>query len=483
MLQLTATPVPVASSVLLQSQRGTQNNPDIQRLDSVVNAYANLGYAGNVLIAHKDKVIFQRSYGLANRETGAKVNSNTLFKIESLGKMFTATLVLQLVEQKKIDLNTPISRYLPAANYALPAMDKVTVHHLLTHTSGYEASPEQTGTPGAFPAIRMAFPEPGRQTLYSNVGYQVLGEIIARVTGKSYEENLREKIMAPAGMKQLLHNDSQGKVTNVAMPYKMFSEKRFRLAEENIAVKAGPDGGWLTTVEDLFKFYKAYRGYKYFSQNTWETMRTANGTITPAPVKNMIFSYGLNWLPAGYVYDQMLYGHSGGGLCYSSALYFDPQTGYAVITLSNTYQPGREPVSNYFNVLNHKPLLPISHPAEYKLMSKIEQNGIDDFIANHQKYFSEITGADKPNLFIFTKLIDSYSELKDYAAILPTVEVAEQYYPNMALWHYFKANANFNLEQFESAKEQLVLAQEAVEKEKNPMVKRYIDELASKMKK
>ncbi|WP_207433564.1 serine hydrolase domain-containing protein [Sabulibacter ruber] len=452
-----------------------------QRLDSVVQAYKALGYAGNVLIAHKNKVVYQRSYGLANIETKAPVNTATLFKIESLGKMFTAVLVLQLVEKGKLRLDVPINQYLSREEYALPLMDKVTVHHLLTHTSGYAATAPNPASKRKMNHVKLAFQEPGSQALYSNVGYEVLGEVVARVTGKTFEEALRARILQPAGIKNFYHNDRNGKLTNVALPYKFLSETKYRLVEENRAVQAGPDGGWLTSIEDLFRFYKAYRNHKYFSANTWEMIRTANQTVTPQPLKTEVFTYGLNWLPSGSVGEHLIYGHSGGGMAYSSALYFDPETGYAVITLSNTAQKSRGPVANFFNVLNNRPLLPIEPTTEYQLMTLIDLNGMDHFRKNHPEYVSQLLGNQQPSSFFFTRLIDNYQEVKEYQMVFPVVEVAEQYLPGLSIWHYMKADAHFNLKNFAEAEKENRLAKEKAEKEGSPHVKWYIDELALKL--
>lgn len=452
-----------------------------QRLDSVVTAYEKLGYAGNVLIAYKNKVVYQKAYGIANRQTGARVTPATLFKTESLGKLLTGALVLRLVEKKLIDLNAPINTYLSDTVYALPLMQKVTVHHLLTHTSGYEPTPQPTASSKRMNNVRLSFPEPGSKALYSNIGYKVLGEIIAQVTGKSYDENLWEHILKPAGVKNYYPTPIYDQSNNIALPYKFVSEKNCILVKENMVGNAGPDGGWVTTIEDLFKLYKAYYNNRFFSANTWEVIRTANHTITPQPVKNEIFTYGLNWLPSGLVGDHMIYGHSGGGLCFSSALYFEPQTGFAVITLSNTYQPSRIPVANFFNVLNNRALIPIDFSNEYQLMSLIDRNSLEDFKLNHQQYFKQVLGDKKPDRGLFTKLIDNYTDLKAYAAIFPVVEVAETYFPDSkALWHYFKADAHFNSKAFPQAKSEIEQALQAVG-ENNPTVKRYIDELASKL--
>jgi CubicO group peptidase (beta-lactamase class C family) len=456
--------------------------PTQARFDSLVNAYERLGFSGNVLIAHKNKIVYQASYGIANRQTGAKVTPSSLFKIESLGKMLTASLVLQLVEEGRLQLNVPISTYLPDSLYGLPMTNTVTVHHLLTHTSGYEVAPGIGDTGKRMNNVRLSFPQPGSKMLYSNTGYAVLGEIISRVTGESYEENLKKRILKPAGITKFVLNNSNGNLPDMALPYKFYSKTKYRLVTENLAVAGNPAGGGLASIDDLFLFSKAYLNHKYFSPATWKIIRTANHTVTPMPVKNEQFTYGLNWLPSGWIGNHVIYGHSGGGLCYSSALYFDPATDYTVITLSNTYQPSRVPVSNFFNIINNEPLLPVTMSAEYKLMTAIDSIGMEVFKQDFKRQISTVTGTDKPTRTILTALLDNYSDLQLYDAMLAITDIAFYYYPeSKALWYYFKASAHYAAKDKPAARNDIELAKSALMEKNEEMVKRYVDELDSKL--
>jgi CubicO group peptidase (beta-lactamase class C family) len=446
-------------------------------LDSLVNSYTRLDYAGNVLIAHGDTIIYQRTYGLADRERNKPVSRESLFMIESLGKMMTAVMILQLYELKKIDLNTTIDAYLSDTLYGLPAKNKVTIHHLLTHAAGYEESPVKTPSARQMSNVKLAF-EPGTNALYSNFGYKVLGEVIARVTGKSYEQNLQERILKPAGITDFYAEIPD--TLRMALPYKNFSQKKYILVKSRTG-NAGAAGGWVTKIEELFKFYRAYHNNIYISAATKEIMRTANHTVNPAPRTRELFTYGQNWLPSGYVGDYLIYGHSGGGLVYSSALYFDPASDYAVITLSNTYQKSRLPVANFFNMLNGRPLVPVEYSPEFRLMTLIDEIGIDSFELHHKEYLIKTLGTEKPDVFAFTSLIDNYSDLHEYPMILRIATLCQQLYPDNGVWYYFKGDAYFNMADHAAARHELQQLYALLDKSENLVLKRYADELNAKL--
>ncbi len=181
------------------------------RLEDYLDAAHRLwGFDGTVLIAYRDHVILARGYGMANQQFQIHNTVDTKFFIGSITKQFTAAAILILKQRGLIDLDKPISTYLP--DYPRPAGDKITIRQLLTHTSGV---PNYTDWPGVF--LRRTSPisptelmdlfkdkplefEPGTQFHYSNSGYIILGAIIEKVSGQSYEAFLHHEILKPLGM-------------------------------------------------------------------------------------------------------------------------------------------------------------------------------------------------------------------------------------------------------------------------------------------
>ena len=177
------------------------------RADEMVK---NDRFSGAVLVARNGKVLLQKAWGRANRETGAPNTLDTQFRMGSMNKMFTSVATLQLVEAGKLALNDPIGKYLtdyPNKDLA----SKVTVRHLLTHTGGtgdifgpeFEQNRLTLREHGDYVKLygaRALTHEPGAELRYSNYGFVLLGTLIEKVSGMSYYEYVRAKIFQPAGM-------------------------------------------------------------------------------------------------------------------------------------------------------------------------------------------------------------------------------------------------------------------------------------------
>src|SRR6185436_14293187 len=198
-------------AVFLQQTALAQDHAaKIQEVLALAHKYRQ--FNGTVLVAEDGKVVYKGGFGLANMEWNIPNTPDTKFRLGSITKQFTATVILQLVEQGKIKLDGKLSDYLP--DYRKDVGNKVTIHNLLTHTSGI---PSYTGLPGFFDNVSrnpykvtefvnkyasgdLEF-EPGSKFSYNNSGYFLLGAIIERVTGKTYEQVLKENIFDPLGMK------------------------------------------------------------------------------------------------------------------------------------------------------------------------------------------------------------------------------------------------------------------------------------------
>ncbi len=183
-----------------------------EKIEEIVGLYSEYeGFNGAVLVSHKGEVIFKKGFGYAILEWDVPNQTDTKFRIASITKPFTALLIMQLVAEGKLDVHEPISTYLP--DYSKSNGDKITLHHLLSHTSGTIRDYENKLTKNKYPdryrteeivqqysGLPLDF-EPGEKFAYSNTGYHTLASIIETVSGKSYEALLQEKILDPLGMK------------------------------------------------------------------------------------------------------------------------------------------------------------------------------------------------------------------------------------------------------------------------------------------
>jgi len=302
-------------------------------------------FAGTILVAHKDKIIEKRAYGLSSIEYNVKNNLETKFNIASITKMFTAVATLQLYEQGKLKLNTPIGEYLPDYPNKL-VRDSVTIHQLLTHTSGlnnfYVSDTDKLKNSG-YKNISDFVPlfandtllsKPGTKYDYSGSGFVVLGLIVEKVSGENYYDYLKDNIFKPAGMPNTTELEVDSIVKNKASGYtSMFGESKVLKKNDYYLTKASPAGFHYSTLSDLFNFSKALRHYKLLKKETTELM------FKPK-VKgyNTHLGYGID---IDQRYNQTILGHSGGWYGIHCELMDFMNDHYTVIILSNIDDGGK----------------------------------------------------------------------------------------------------------------------------------------------
>lgn len=195
----------LSTACLAQVSKEPQRAPDLaQRVDDYLQRCGAFGFSGSVLIAVDDGVVLSKGYGVADRKTGALCTSDTIFDLGSLSKQFTATVVLALAQQKKLKLDDKLSDFfddVPSDKRA------ITLHQLLAHTSGLPRGLASVGSRAtdrekmlrdAF-AAPLAF-KPGKQHLYSNLGYDVLAAVVEIATKKPFEDVVHELAFTPSKM-------------------------------------------------------------------------------------------------------------------------------------------------------------------------------------------------------------------------------------------------------------------------------------------
>jgi CubicO group peptidase (beta-lactamase class C family) len=254
-----------------------------KKIEELMSLYHSQGqFNGSVLVAEKGNVIYKKGFGLANMEWSIANQPNTIFRIGSITKQFTSMLIMQLVEQGKIKLDGKLSDYLP--DYRKDTGDKVTLHHLLTHTSGI---PSYTGLPRFFQDISrnpykvdefvkkycsgdLEF-EPGSKFSYNNSGYFLLGVIIEKIAGKPYEQALKEKILDPLGMKDTGYDHSDTLIKRRAAGYQKSPNGIVNAPYLDMSIPYAA-GSLYSTVEDLYVWDQALYTDKLLSAMYKELM-------------------------------------------------------------------------------------------------------------------------------------------------------------------------------------------------------------------
>jgi len=358
----------------------------VENLDKLIGAYAeNANFNGSVLVAEKGVIIYKKGFGLANMEYGIPNQPSTKFRLGSVTKQFTAMLIMQLVSENKLALDSPISRYLH--DYPKKTGDRITIHHLLTHTSGI---PDYTSFPGfrqlmgttarpeelvrlfADSALEFA---PGERYQYSNSGYVLLGFIIETITGKTYEQVLQSKILVPLEMNNTGYDHNSSVLTDRAAGYNRAgnSFQNANYIDMSVSFSAG---GLYSTVEDLYKWDQALYTEKLLPKKYLDL-----SFAKQVPADGQFYGYGwmIGKISVGNSTDRIeTIGHSGVINGFNARITRIPSDKSLIVLLNNTGgAPLDEMTVGIAGILNDKPYSFPKKSLAYSLLHVIDQDGLD----------------------------------------------------------------------------------------------------------
>ncbi|HVF70606.1 MAG TPA: serine hydrolase domain-containing protein [Chthoniobacterales bacterium] len=341
-----------------QSPTAAQSPQQVEEAPSDLSAYLDSlvkesKLSGVVLVAKDGVTLASKAAGVANKATGAAIDLNTKFNLGSMNKMFTAVAIAQLAQAGKLSFTDTVAKHLP--DYPnKDAAQKVTIHHLLTHTSGmgvywgekFAAQREKLLTVSAhlplFASEPLSFP-PGEKFQYSNSGFMLLGGIIEKVSGKDYYSYVREHIYKPAGMNDTGFYEPGKEIPNLAVGYTRMSpqgqpQEEIRDNNSLREVKGGPAGGGFSTAPDLVKFHQALVGYKLLDKTHTELVTTGK---VEGPRGMGKYGYGFGDRTADGKHSV---GHNGGGPGIAANLEMFPELGYTAVALMNSDPPTLMPI-------------------------------------------------------------------------------------------------------------------------------------------
>jgi CubicO group peptidase (beta-lactamase class C family) len=237
----------------------------------------------SIAVAEGSKIIYVKGFGFANLTTNEKATPGHVFRLASVTKQFTAAAIMQLVDAGKINLDDPLTAHF--SDFP-PEAKKVTVAHVLQHTSGvgiedglkrlaeiYHQSSNRRALQSEPTPVTFSF-EAGSEYRYSNVGYYLLGVLIEEVSGQTYAEYLKEHIFDPVGMKNSGYGPSNFSTPKHAQGYRVDKNDEFQNERRfNMAIPFSA-GGLVSTVEDLILWQRALITGKVVSQESYKRMRT-----------------------------------------------------------------------------------------------------------------------------------------------------------------------------------------------------------------
>ncbi len=305
-------------------------------MNEIVQSFvANHQFMGTALVARGGQVLFSKGYGSANLEWDVPNSPSTKFRLGSVTKQFTAASILLLEERGKLSTADPVKKYLPDAP---AAWDKITIFNLLTHTSGI---PNFTGFPdygklepfAATPAELVArfrdkpldF-QPGEKWNYSNSGFVLLGYLIEKITGGTYEKFVRDNIFIPLGMKDSGYDSNSAVIPRRASGYVNGRNGMENAGFVNMTIPHGA-GALYSTTEDLLKWEQGLFGGKLLQPVSLEKMTT--------PFKNN-YAFGLG---VETVAGRKVISHGGGIEGFNTQLEYYPDDKLTVVVLGNLNGP------------------------------------------------------------------------------------------------------------------------------------------------
>ena len=376
-----------------------------EKIDELIGKYAEYGkFNGSVLVADQGKVIYKKGFGMANMEWDIPNAPNTKHRLGSITKQFTAMLILQLAAEGKLDLQAPITKYVP--DYPKETGDKITTHHLLTHTSGipnytsfprfFQDESRNPYTPDEFVkkfADKSLEFTPGEQFNYSNSGYFLLGVIVEKLSGKTYEAMLHDNIFKPLGMHDSGYDNHADILKNRATGYQRQGNSYVNSNYLDMSIPYAA-GSLYSTAEDLYKWDQALYTNKLLPQKYMDLYFKPQ---IPAFGKNhYAYGWGVGYSKIGKSKDSIYtIGHGGGINGFNTNISRATSDKSLVVLLSNA---GGAPLNNMTRairgILHDKPYNMPKKSVANELLEVINNKGI---AAGLERY-KAIKGSDGYNL-------------------------------------------------------------------------------------
>lgn len=413
--------------------------------DSIANLvkyYNDNGlFSGAVLVANGNNIVYKGAVGMANQEWQLPNTTQTRFRLGSVTKQFTAMLILQLVQEGRLSLNGKITDYL--TNYRKETGSQVSIHHLLTHSSGI---PNYTDNESFFPNAVKPYSvadfvriycsgdlefTPGAEFSYSNSGYFILGAILEKMTGKTYEQLLKERILEPLGMKQTGYDMHEYIIPGRASGYETKLSGYQHASYLNMGLPYAA-GSMYSSVEDLMIWNQALYGNKLLADSLKRKMFDGYLELD----KNIKAGYG--WFnekiqtPDTNKVIHMIW-HNGGINGFMTELARFPEERIFITVLDNASNNTSLLFRDIIATVYGLPLEPKKPTLSYAIRKKIESSSI----AEAADYFATIPEVEKKQYTLAgtERLINRWgyermNEQTDLPGALKLFELNTKLFPN-----------------------------------------------------
>lgn len=323
-------------TLFLQPASAQRADPRAAATDSLFSRYDTIQTTSiSVMVIRKGRILYERSFGLAEIETGRKATPATNYRIASVTKPFTAMAIMMLRDQGKLSLDDPLSKFFPkTAAYG----NQVTVRQMLNHTSGLlsysSLIPPGTTVPLKDEDVLHMLEKqdstrfkPGERFSYSNTAYVLLGLIVEQVSGMPFARFLEQRIFRPLKMTNTKLNSLTGDIPDRAYGYNLKNGKLLR-EDQNLTSYLLGDGGIYSSIRDFYQWDQALYKQKLVKRKTMKEIFTPSSWETP------VVAYGYGWyLEKKHRLERV--SHSGGTTGFSSYFARYPEKKFSIIIFAN----------------------------------------------------------------------------------------------------------------------------------------------------
>jgi CubicO group peptidase (beta-lactamase class C family) len=411
-----------ASWLAFSTRLYAQDN--LPRMEQVVQSYvSDKQFMGSVLVARGGTTVFDKGYGFANLEWNIPNTPTTKFRLGSITKQFTAASILLLEERGKLKTDDPVKKYIPDAP---AAWDKVTIYNLLTHTSGianftsfpdYASTETAPTTPEKLVARFRDKPlefQPGEKWNYSNSGYVLLGYLIEKISGQTYEQSVQQNIFSPLGMKDSGYDLHRTVMQRRATGYTPSDNGPVNAGYIDMSIPFSA-GALYSTTEDLLRWEQGLFGGKVLSATSFEKMTT--------PFKQD-YACGLG---VKIVSGHKVIEHGGGIEGFNTQLAYYPDDKLTVVVLANLNGGAPDGIATKMAAVAHgekvvliserkEVKVPTNVLAEYVGSYELQPNFVMVVSLKGDQLITQITGQPEVPIFaesettFFPKVVDAEIE-------------------------------------------------------------------------
>ena len=420
-------------------EKGADANIEMPAKEELVNAIFNDVIKGDssgaaVLIARDGEIIYEKGFGFANLEHHVPVTTETKFRIGSITKQFTASAILKLQEEGLLSVDDPLSKFL--TDY--PRGDEVTIHHLLTHTSGIHS---YTGKPDFFKTVTVETKpdeliesfkddefdfDPGEKWLYNNSGYFLLGYIVDKVSGESFADYLKNHLFEPLNMKDTGVHHWSLILEHEASGYS-YENGKFQKAINWDMSRVGGAGALYSTVGDLYRWNEAVFNGRVLSESSLKAAFTPVTLNDGSEANAMGGKYGYGWM-FSETRGMKEIAHGGGlnGWAAYLARYVQPNFTVAILSNCTPPPPGMNPGGMAHNIAEIYLWKKMEKSESFALDATVDSSVYDDYVGRYDyvqailtvtregdRLFGQLSGQPKSEIFpkseteFFWKVVDA----------------------------------------------------------------------------